>query len=57
VVINDRDVVDAYAESAAGSARGLGWVLRLAQNGNVQAYLMVVVVGAAAVAVAAGVLS
>jgi NADH-quinone oxidoreductase subunit L len=50
----DRDVVDAYAEGAGASARGLGWVLRLAQNGNVQAYLLVVVVGAAVVAVAAG---
>ncbi|HSV38080.1 MAG TPA: NADH-quinone oxidoreductase subunit L [Nocardioidaceae bacterium] len=57
VVINDRDVVDAYADGAGASARGLGWVLRLAQNGSVQAYLMVVVVGAAAIAVAAGVLS
>jgi NADH-quinone oxidoreductase subunit L len=53
----DRDVVDAYAEGAGASARGLGWVLRLAQNGNVQGYLMVVVVGAAAVAVAAGALA
>ncbi len=53
----DRDVVDAYAEGAGASARGLGRLLRLAQNGNVQAYLMVVVVGAAAIAVAAGALS
>ncbi len=53
----DRDVVDAYADGAGASARGLGWVLRLAQNGNVQGYLMVVVVGAAALALAAGVLA
>ncbi|MGN6130914.1 MAG: NADH-quinone oxidoreductase subunit 5 family protein [Nocardioidaceae bacterium] len=53
----DRDVVDAYASGAGASARGLGWLLRLAQNGNVQGYLMVVVVGAAAIAVAAGALS
>ena len=53
----DRDVIDGYANGAAGSFRGLGWLLRLAQNGNVQAYLMVVVVGAAALAVAAGVLA
>ncbi|MBA2465462.1 MAG: NADH-quinone oxidoreductase subunit L [Nocardioidaceae bacterium] len=50
----ERDVVDAYAEGAGASARGLGRVLRLAQTGNVQTYLMVVVVGAAALAVAAG---
>lgn len=53
----DRDVIDAYANGAGASARGLGWVLRLAQNGNVQGYLLVVVVGAAVLAVAAGVLA
>ncbi len=53
----DRDVIDAYAEGAGASARGLGWVLRRAQNGNIQGYLMVVVVGAAAIAVFAGVLA
>jgi NADH-quinone oxidoreductase subunit L len=52
----DRDVIDAYADGAAASARGLGGLLRRAQNGSVQGYLMVVVVGAAAIAVAAGVL-
>ncbi len=57
VRVGDRDVVDAYANGAGASARGLGWVLRLAQNGNVQGYLMVVVVGAAALAVAAGVMA
>jgi NADH-quinone oxidoreductase subunit L len=57
VELNDRDVVEAYADAAGGSARGLGWVLRIAQNGSVQAYLMVVVVGAAAIAVVAGALS
>ncbi len=51
----DRDVIDAYVEGAAASTRGLGWLLRMAQTGNVQLYLMVVVVGAAVVAVAAGV--
>jgi NADH-quinone oxidoreductase subunit L len=53
----DRDVIDAYADGAAASARGLGGLLRRAQNGSVQGYLMVVVVGAAAVAVLAGVLA
>jgi NADH-quinone oxidoreductase subunit L len=57
VLINDRDVIDSYADGAGAAARGLGRALKLAQNGNVQAYLMVVVVGAAAIAVAAGVLS
>jgi NADH-quinone oxidoreductase subunit L len=51
----DRDVIDAYAEGAAASTRGAGWLLRRAQNGGVQGYLMVVVVGATAIAVAAGV--
>ncbi len=56
VVAGDRDVIDAYPASAGGSARGLGWLLRRAQNGNVQGYLMVVLVGATAIAVAAGAL-
>ena len=51
---SDRDVIDGYADGAGASARGLGGLLRLAQTGNVQTYLMVVVVGAAAVAVVAG---
>ena len=38
-------------------SRGLGRLLRLGQTGNVQTYLMVVVVGATALAVAAGVLA
>jgi NADH-quinone oxidoreductase subunit L len=50
-------VIDAYANAASASTRGLGWVLRTAQNGNVQGYLMVVVVGAAALALAAGVMA
>ena len=53
----DRDVIDAYADGAAASARGLGGLLRRGQNGSVQGYLMVVVVGAAAIAVVAGVLA
>src|SRR3954453_10223149 len=52
----DRDVIDAYAEGAAASTRGAGWLLRRAQNGGVQGYLMVVVVGATAIAVIAGAL-
>jgi len=51
---SDREVIGGWVEAFSGSTRGLGRVLRLAQNGNVQVYLMVVVVGAVAVAVAAG---
>jgi NADH-quinone oxidoreductase subunit L len=51
----DRDVIETYAVGIGGATRGLGWLLRRAQTGNVQTYLMVVVVGACAIAVAAGV--
>ena len=50
-------MIDAYADGAAASARGVGGLLRRTQTGSVQGYLMVVVVGAAAIAVAAGVLA
>ncbi len=53
----DRDVIDRGADSAGAVTRGLGALVRRAQTGNVQTYLMVVVVGACAVAVAAGVLA
>jgi NADH-quinone oxidoreductase subunit L len=53
----DRDVIDAYADGAAASARGIGGLLRRTQTGSVQGYLMVVVVGATAIAVAAGLLA
>ena len=46
VVASDRDVVEPYVSGSGGTARGLGLVLRLAQNGNVQVYLSIVVVGA-----------
>jgi NADH-quinone oxidoreductase subunit L len=55
VRLNDRDVIDGYADGTGWATRGLGWLLRRAQTGNVQTYLMVVVVGACAAAVAAGV--
>jgi NADH-quinone oxidoreductase subunit L len=51
VVAGDRDVVEPYVRGAAGAARGLGALLRLAQNGNVQRYLSAVAVGALLVAV------
>ncbi|MGN6574504.1 MAG: NADH-quinone oxidoreductase subunit 5 family protein [Nocardioides sp.] len=53
----DRDVVESYVLGAGAAVRGVGRLLRLAQTGNVQTYLMVVVVGAAALAVAAGVMA
>jgi NADH-quinone oxidoreductase subunit L len=52
VVASDRDVVEPYVRGGAGAARGLGALLRLAQNGNVQRYLSAVAVGALVVAVA-----
>jgi NADH-quinone oxidoreductase subunit L len=52
--LGDRDVIETYVAGASGSTRGLGWLLRRTQTGVVQTYLMVVVVGAVAVAVAAG---
>ncbi len=53
----DRDVVESYVLGSGAAVRGIGRLLRLAQTGNVQTYLMVVVVGAAALAVAAGVMA
>jgi NADH-quinone oxidoreductase subunit L len=53
----DRDVVESYVLGSGAAARGIGRLLRFAQTGNVQTYLMVVVVGAAALAVAAGVMA
>jgi NADH-quinone oxidoreductase subunit L len=53
-VAGDRDVIDGYADGAGATARGVGGLLRRTQTGNVQAYLLAVVVGAAAVAVVAG---
>ncbi|MDQ4008406.1 MAG: NADH-quinone oxidoreductase subunit L, partial [Actinomycetota bacterium] len=54
VVAGDRDVVEPYVRGSAGTALGLGLLLRLAQNGNVQRYLGAVVVGAVVVAAAVG---
>ena len=57
VIAGDRDVIEGYTEGAGMATRGIGWLLRRAETGNIQTYLMVVVVGACAVAVAAGVLA
>jgi len=54
VRISDRDVIETYVEGAGVTTRGLGRLLRRAQTGAVQGYLMVVVVGAAAIALVAG---
>jgi len=54
---NDREVIEGYVEATGAFTRGLGWLLRRAQTGNVQTYLMVVVVGACAAAVVAGVIA
>jgi NADH:ubiquinone oxidoreductase subunit 5 (subunit L)/multisubunit Na+/H+ antiporter MnhA subunit len=54
VRIGDRDVIETYVEGAGVTTRGLGWLLRRGQTGAVQGYLMVVVVGAAAIAIVAG---
>ncbi|MGH3355839.1 MAG: NADH-quinone oxidoreductase subunit 5 family protein, partial [Nocardioidaceae bacterium] len=54
VVASDRDVVEPYVRGGAGAARGLGGLLRLAQNGNVQVYLSAVVAGALVLAVVVG---
>jgi len=50
----DRDVVDGWAEGTGWTVRGLGGLLRRAQTGSVQTYLLVVVAGAALLAVVAG---
>jgi NADH-quinone oxidoreductase subunit L len=50
----DRDVVEGWTDGTAATVRGAGGLLRRAQSGNVQTYLMVVVAGAVLVAVLAG---
>ena len=52
----DRDVIEAYVDGAAASARGLGSALRATQSGSIRVYLTVLVAGAAAIAVLAGAL-
>ncbi|MPZ61791.1 MAG: NADH-quinone oxidoreductase subunit L [Propionibacteriales bacterium] len=54
VVAADRDVVEPYVRGSVSAVRGAGAALRWAQNGNVQVYLTVVVVGAVAMAVVVG---
>ncbi|MEU2654698.1 NADH-quinone oxidoreductase subunit L [Streptomyces sp. NPDC007325] len=49
----DREVVDTYVSGAAGSAKGLGWLVRRAQTGNVQTYLSALLAGSVVLAIAA----
>ncbi|MFF4867869.1 NADH-quinone oxidoreductase subunit L [Streptomyces sp. NPDC000961] len=49
----DREVVDTYVRGAAGSAKGLGWLVRRAQTGNLQTYLSALLAGSVVLAIAA----
>ncbi|MFE7133434.1 NADH-quinone oxidoreductase subunit L [Streptomyces sp. NPDC057638] len=53
----DREVVDTYVRGAASGTRGLGWLVRRAQTGNVQTYLGALLAGTVVLAIAAVVLS
>ncbi|MEU7701791.1 NADH-quinone oxidoreductase subunit L [Streptomyces sp. NPDC039028] len=49
----DREVVDTYVRGAGASAKGLGWLVRRAQTGNVQTYLSALLAGSVVLAIAA----
>ncbi|WP_030757333.1 NADH-quinone oxidoreductase subunit L [Streptomyces griseus] len=49
----DREVVDTYVRGAAGTAKGLGWLVRRAQTGNAQTYLGALLAGSVVLAIAA----
>ncbi|WP_406862497.1 NADH-quinone oxidoreductase subunit L [Streptomyces sp. HUAS MG47] len=53
----DREVVDTYVNGAGSGTKGLGWLARKAQTGNVQTYLSVLLAGSVVLAVAAVVLA
>ncbi|WP_418958529.1 NADH-quinone oxidoreductase subunit L [Streptomyces tritici] len=53
----DREVVDTYVNGAGSGTKGLGWLVRKAQTGNVQTYLSVLLAGSVVLAVAAVVLA
>ncbi|MFJ9827250.1 NADH-quinone oxidoreductase subunit L [Streptomyces sp. NPDC101160] len=53
----DREVVDTYVNGAAGTAKGLGWLVRRAQTGNVQTYLSALLAGSVVLAIVAVVLA
>ncbi|MFJ5828812.1 NADH-quinone oxidoreductase subunit L [Streptomyces sp. NPDC093089] len=49
----DREVVDTYVRAAGDSAKGLGWLVRRAQTGNLQTYLSALLAGSVVLAIAA----
>ncbi|MGW1008650.1 NADH-quinone oxidoreductase subunit 5 family protein [Streptomyces termitum] len=49
----DREVVDTYVRGAGATAKGLGWLVRRAQTGNVQTYLGALLAGSVVLAIAA----
>ncbi|MFF7438004.1 NADH-quinone oxidoreductase subunit L [Streptomyces sp. NPDC008122] len=49
----DREVVDTYVSAAGNSAKGLGWLVRRAQTGNVQTYLSALFAGSVVLAIVA----
>ncbi|MFF9195511.1 NADH-quinone oxidoreductase subunit L [Streptomyces sp. NPDC014779] len=53
----DREVVDTYVRGAGDTAKGLGWLVRRAQTGNVQTYLSALLAGSVVLAVVAVVLA
>ncbi|PRH80912.1 NADH-quinone oxidoreductase subunit L [Streptomyces solincola] len=57
VAFLDREVVETYVRGAGAGSRLLGWTVRRAQTGNVQTYLIVLLAGSTALAVAAVVLA
>ncbi|MFB7865098.1 NADH-quinone oxidoreductase subunit L [Streptomyces sp. NPDC056069] len=53
----DREVVDTYVRGAGDGAKGLGWLVRRAQTGNVQTYLSALLAGSVVLAIVAVVLA
>ncbi|WP_030687944.1 NADH-quinone oxidoreductase subunit L [Streptomyces globisporus] len=49
----DREVVDTYVQAAGNGAKGLGWLVRRAQTGNVQTYLSALLAGSVVLAIVA----
>ncbi|WP_328943108.1 NADH-quinone oxidoreductase subunit L [Streptomyces sp. NBC_00250] len=49
----DREVIDTYVRAAGTSAKGLGWLVRRAQTGNVQTYLSALFAGSVVLAIVA----
>ncbi|MER6098790.1 NADH-quinone oxidoreductase subunit L [Streptomyces sp. NPDC001728] len=49
----DREVVDTYVRAAGNSAKGLGWLVRRAQTGNVQTYVSALLAGSVVLVIAA----